>query len=335
MTQEKIFCHLKKLYICIILALLSFYLLLNLNILPYDFSISNNTDQLPIIIFFKTHKTGSSSIQNILYRLALKHKKSILWGASDQTSSIRYPEFFDKRNVINEVGTAEIAANHVIPIDKNGSFEKFYQMFKTKTKNKKKTKIFKFTIIRHPLGLLKSNYNYWYNVKNPGACFRQSKTFNQFLTNYQNYSFKQFFDRNTDWGDFCQNSMSFDLGYDWEVEGNNNNERQIENIIENLDKELDLVLILERYWESVILLRVIGDLVFFFPLISDSNYVHLPIFKWLLQRTKLLPQPPSHQHLQHQLRRPKRLARLLKIQQSHTTGRLAFYHHADQGSVRQ
>ena len=36
----------------------------------------NTQLNLPNIIFYKTHKTGSSSIQNIMYRLALRYQRS-------------------------------------------------------------------------------------------------------------------------------------------------------------------------------------------------------------------------------------------------------------------
>lgn len=43
------------------------------------------------IIFYKTHKTGSSSIQNIIYRLALKHNLPIIWDKSTGNTDLRYP----------------------------------------------------------------------------------------------------------------------------------------------------------------------------------------------------------------------------------------------------
>ena len=48
----------------------------------------------PNIIFHKTHKTGSSSIQNIMYRLGLKHRMPILWGKHGGTG-IGYPASFN------------------------------------------------------------------------------------------------------------------------------------------------------------------------------------------------------------------------------------------------
>ena len=53
------------------------------------------------ILFTKTHKTGSSTIQNILMRYALQHDKKLLWSKfispannQRQLTSLHYPEHF-------------------------------------------------------------------------------------------------------------------------------------------------------------------------------------------------------------------------------------------------
>ena len=91
----------------------------------------------PNIIFHKTHKTGSSSIQNIMYRLGLKHRMPILWGKHGGTG-IGYPASFNTRMVINKEKTARISTNHMRNSDE------LLKMFD------ERRGMFQFTILRHP-----------------------------------------------------------------------------------------------------------------------------------------------------------------------------------------
>ena len=62
-------------------------------------------NQLPSIIFFKTHKTGSSAIQNILFRLAFDRGLTIGWPANSTTesTSLRYPYKFEPKYILNPI----------------------------------------------------------------------------------------------------------------------------------------------------------------------------------------------------------------------------------------
>ena len=225
----------------------------------------------PNIIFHKTHKTGSSSIQNIMYRLGLKHRMPILWGKHGGTG-IGYPASFNTRMVINKEKTARISTNHMRNSDE------LLKMFDERRET------FQFTILRHPYSLIKSSYHYFgQHVSTP--CFTDSENFADFVNRYDELSRKV---RTTIWDKIlnknknsphCQNFMSFDLGYAenlyWiedepaykvanETERikfkNDKTKIQLTKIIDDLDQKMNLVLILEHYWESIILLKEALDL---------------------------------------------------------------------------
>ena len=219
------------------------------------------------ILFHKTHKTGSSSIQNIMYRLALKHNLPSIWDKT-ATTDLRWPIPFNMSFIINKPGTVRISSAHMKPT------EDIYKAF-----DKNRT-LFEFTILRNPFDINKSSYHYYHDKLQ--ICYKNSTSFIDFLENYQLLSrngylrdrirIKSFHDP------FCYNCMSHDLGYnkhfwppkttpfkivedDWKVRKLGNltlldwEKARIKEIIDDLDKKLSLALILEHYYESLILLK--------------------------------------------------------------------------------
>lgn len=129
------------------------------------------TQDLPNIIFYKTHKTGSSSIQNILYRLSLRENLPIL-----EFPGYVYPEDLDdsifetRKNCL--LGTCNatrmsrpkprIHLNH-IKFDESKILEQMDSQHK----------LFRFTILREPLSLLKSAFNYYRTATDLRDCFKK------------------------------------------------------------------------------------------------------------------------------------------------------------------
>ena len=204
-------------------------------------SVPNNNilnPNLPYILFYKTHKTGSSSVQNVLMRLALKYKSPILWAKGDGTG-IGYPRKFTFDMVRNAPHSVKMHCNHVNPS------EKLIEMFpEQKDMKKDNKKLFQFTIMREPLGLMKSAYNYFEST-GASPCLGKSGTLKNYLDNFSKFSAIK------SYHPFCKNAVAFDLGYRNDV----TDLKSIKNIINELDQKLDLVLILEYYWESMILMK--------------------------------------------------------------------------------
>ena len=200
----------------------------------------NTQLNLPNIIFYKTHKTGSSSIQNIMYRLALKHKMAIIWSKGPGTNC-GHPGGFRAKGMLNKEGTGRMIANHM------RSNDEIYRMMDPNIKN-----TFEFTILRHPFSLLKSAYNYYNHTS---SCFYDSKTFTDLVDRYDYYSHREAGVQKP----YCHNGISFDLGYDKHLfhllDDQEAKQKRIDEIVQSLDKKMNLVLILEHYWESMVLLK--------------------------------------------------------------------------------
>ena len=223
------------------------------------------------IIFYKTHKTGSSSIQNIIYRLALKHNLPIIWDKKTGNTDLRYPSPFEIDFIINKPNTARISTAHMRPTDD------IYKSFDNNYIN------FEFTILRHPFANAQSSYSYFHDRQDLKVCYEGSSNFTDFLQNYQQLSKQQFMidqEENPNFPylePYCFNPMSYDLGFrktflgtdeemserdldsllpeDSDFKRKEWEKSEIQEIISQLDQKLNLVLIFEHYHESMIMLK--------------------------------------------------------------------------------
>ena len=206
------------------------------------------------ILFLKTHKTGSSSVQNIMFRLAEKHKYPILWNKSN-FSGICLPKPFEKSFSRNLPKTVKISTNHLIYSDQ------VLDMFQDDSENHEN--IFKFTILREPFSQLISQFNY-YSRRAENYCFYLAKDLKNYLDNFDNFWWRK--NKEGPHRPVCRNQNSFDLGMvsdglisssssKKKLNWRNISDDDYRKMILNLEKRLDLVLILEKYYESMILLK--------------------------------------------------------------------------------
>lgn len=194
---------------------------------------------MPNILFYKTHKTGSSSVQNIMYRLALKHKMPILW--SNQTSfNLDYPKRFKPFMARNAKHSVRMSLNHL------AYSEELLDMFDRRASKK----IFHLTILREPYQQLRSIFNY-YSSLGTFRCLHQARILPNFLMNTNHYIYYPSGEDRRESYPFCQNPLTYDLGFDNRVESPS----KIFQIIDKIEKRFDLVMILEHYYESMILLK--------------------------------------------------------------------------------
>ena len=136
---------------------------------------------LPPILFIKTHKTGSSTVQNILYRLALKHDLSVAFPAGTMANNFYWPNPFKTDYLQNDIRSVDIFANHAV-------FSKeILKCFPRKHKipdSSNKGNVFMFTILREPSSLFKSTFNY-FKTKVEG--FREANSMEEFLSDPKRY----------------------------------------------------------------------------------------------------------------------------------------------------
>ena len=229
---------------------------LRLDLIDYNkrhqlFNLTKNEPKY--ILFTKTHKTGSSTIQNILMRYALQHDKKLLWSKftspannQRQLTSLHYPEHFKTNMALNQPGTVDLSCLHMYP-----KYPKqIYQMFPEDHNHN--NNLFHFTILREPYSAYKSMFFYYKN-ENGNPCFSQNnfKDLRDLIENYEKCTRdipgKTF--------PFFGNAAAFDLGYLATYSDEQDLVKRIPLILNELDQKLNLVLMLERYWESMILLK--------------------------------------------------------------------------------
>jgi len=181
------------------------------------------------LVFLKTHKCAGSSLQNVCMRYASQH--GLMVALPPKFNYFGHPAKFHKQFVphLHKGYNYNILTHHtrfdyrnikeVMP--KNATF---------------------FTILREPVSLFESAYDYYY----------LPSLFNMSLETFVNQTSQKFLDKRVTAGRIGRNQMSFDLGMEvqqFEDEG------EIQKFVQNLDKEFNLVMISERMNESLVLLQ--------------------------------------------------------------------------------
>uniref|UniRef100_F6YIV9 Galactose-3-O-sulfotransferase 2 n=1 Tax=Ornithorhynchus anatinus TaxID=9258 RepID=F6YIV9_ORNAN len=185
------------------------------------------------IMFLKTHKTGSSTILNILFRFAEKRNLTVALPIGKKFS-FSYPSPF----LVNYVEDFQITGpNHNI-MGNHLRFN-FPEVQKIMPRN-----TFFFSILRNPISLLESSYIYF---RFAGA-FKRTKTLNEFLASPLSY-----YNPRKDIANMvARNFMWFDFGYDNDAE---DTEGYVHSKIEEIEERFQLILIADYFDESMVLLK--------------------------------------------------------------------------------
>ncbi|XP_075685633.1 galactosylceramide sulfotransferase isoform X4 [Rhinoderma darwinii] len=188
------------------------------------------------LMFLKTHKTGSSTILNILFRYGEKHRLHFAFprGRND----FDYPSYFQRRQVegyhpglcfniiCNHMRYRHSEVNLLMPSDT----------------------VF-VTVLRNPALLFESSFQYFARVvpltwQLPGTGSEQKM--DAFLSNPMNYYDSSGFNAH-----YLRNLLTFDLGYDNEM---NIEDPKVSDLLKQLDSRFQLVMLLEYFDESLLLL---------------------------------------------------------------------------------
>ena len=203
---------------------------------------SNILRPIQNIIFLKTHKTGSSTVTNILQRYAKAYKLNVALPRCDHRFC--YPHKFNKLFLYlhKENETYNILFNHAV----------FHKENMLNIMTSPNTKI--ITIIREPYSQFDStaqylNFRKFYNLSNEALLLDGffQKTDN-FLTEFLRSA-----DLTDGAGTFslAKNPNAFDLGFDvW-----NETSEHIASMIDSLKRDFNLVMIMEHMEESLVLLK--------------------------------------------------------------------------------
>ncbi|CBY30723.1 unnamed protein product [Oikopleura dioica] len=192
----------------------------------------NECEAVKSVVFVKTHKTASSTLQNIFLRYGLKHDLKI---ALPKNSGNRfyYPQPFAKWMIkpFDDPSEPVIIANHLRASP---------ELYKTFQEAKK------ITILRDIPSLYESSFGYMKDLSKP---YKKAGSIEKFYENPMKYYNKKDPAGQSGNDVFARNHVAFDLGLPWTESD------KIEESIEYLDKTLDLVILSDFFKESMILLR--------------------------------------------------------------------------------
>ncbi|KAG8596604.1 hypothetical protein GDO81_001984 [Engystomops pustulosus] len=189
------------------------------------------------LMFLKTHKTGSSTILNILFRFGEKHRLHFAFphGRND----FDYPSYFQRWQVEGyHPGVCyNIICNHM-----RYSHSEVKMLIPPDA-------VF-VTVLRNPALLFESAFQYFARLipltwKLPGTGSEQK--IDAFLRNPTDYYDPSGFNAH-----YLHNLLTFDLGYDNEMDIK---DPRVPDFLKQLDNHFQLVMLLEYFDESLLLLR--------------------------------------------------------------------------------
>lgn len=205
------------------------------------------------LLFLKVHKTGSSTLLNIIYRYGL-HNKLIFALPKNSNYFNHVSNKFNSSCIapIPKEFHYDILCNHAIY-----NRTTFRPLFPNDT--------FYFSILRHPFMQFVSASRYYGLINNKKL--QVAKPYQEFLLNRKNFTFPLGYN-------FYDNRMSYDLGLESK---HFHDTRKIREFIEMLDKDFKLILISEYFDESLVLLRrhlcwTMKDIISFRMNVNHNHY---------------------------------------------------------------
>ena len=203
---------------------------------PFDnLSSSQDGRKKRDIYFLKVHKTGSSTLQNMLYRFAMKEDLSI--ALFNRPAGMPYPDKPLAKYLYEDVSSEKfqpynIMCDHAV-------------FSKTDVNMYMNSNYVTIGLIREPLSHLRSAFKFW-NIAKGFRLQSYSDPVKQFLMhNASEFSGRGIYQK------FIQNMQAHHFGYI----SRSNNPEEINQFIQDIRSKFDLVLILEHFDKSLLLLR--------------------------------------------------------------------------------
>ncbi|XP_072921786.1 galactosylceramide sulfotransferase-like isoform X2 [Hemitrygon akajei] len=185
-------------------------------------------------MFMKTHKTASSTILNILFRFGQKHR--LKFAFPNGRNDFYYPSYFDRSQVKDyRPGICfNIICNHM-----RFNSAEVHKLLPEDTVY--------FTILRDPAFLFESAFHYFGRVIPFTWKISGEDKLAEFLRDPTRY-----YDPNGFNSHYLKNLLFFDFGYDNNLDFD---DPRVEKHIKAIDERFELVMLLEHFDESLILLK--------------------------------------------------------------------------------
>lgn len=190
------------------------------------------------IFFLKTHKAGSTTVQNVLLRYGEKNNATFALPKQSAAHVFNYNVKFSNTMVRpSPTGKYNILCNH-LHFHEPG----VRQVMPADTKY--------IAIVRHPIDLFESIMSYYSNdvrafQRVPGNNIQTR------MKNFLDHPLKYYGFDSSHYERFAKNAMMWDFGFDNDVDDDD----AIDEWIQYLDKTFDLVLITDYFDESMVLLK--------------------------------------------------------------------------------
>merc|ERR1711892_408525 len=183
------------------------------------------------VVFTKTHKTGGTTLTNILLRYAEKHRlvTGLPFGVHWELAG--YPAEFDRSLIDPVLGKYNMLCHHF----------RYSEQIKEVTYP---DTVF-ITMLRDPVKNFESEFGFFRDYPFP-QWVGVNGTLETFMSDPNH-----FYDKSTPWFFRAKNYMSFDLGLDHEIES----DAYIQQAIGQLESTYHLVLLTDYFEESLILLK--------------------------------------------------------------------------------
>lgn len=184
------------------------------------------------VVFAKTHKTGGTTITNMLLRHAEKQKLNVALPVEYHWELAGYPAPFEEKLITPKQPNYDVMCHHM-RFDKS----KIEKMVNPLTDY--------FTILRDPVTNFESSFGFFKDYPFTDW-LDDDRNIDDFINNAE-----QYYNKSTPWYFRAKNYMSFDLGFDHE----NNSDNYIRQAIAKMEEDFKFVMITDRYEESMILLK--------------------------------------------------------------------------------
>nr|XP_039251897.1 galactose-3-O-sulfotransferase 2-like isoform X1 [Styela clava] len=190
------------------------------------------------VAFLKTHKTGSSTMSNIMLRFADTHNLTVGLPLKDHWELGGYPAYIDKRLIDPSLPKYNILGHHF-----RFNIKKLRDFMHDDTRY--------ITIIRSPVDNVESVFGFFQDQLPfidwlEGVEANTALRLNMFYDNPGKY-----YNKKTDWYFRAKNHMFFDIGYDV----SNDDTAFIDSKIQEMDNTFTLVLLTDFFDESLIMMK--------------------------------------------------------------------------------
>lgn len=186
------------------------------------------------VAFLKTHKTASSTMQNLLFRFAERNNLTVALPVQSCAHQFCYPHTFTSHYVHPHTLPPNIITNHM-------RFNKA-ELQRLMPKN-----TIYITILREPSAMFESSFTYFYH-----HCQSFKRVRDGSLESFLAEPWRYYQPKEKD-SMYARNTLAFDLGLDKDRSGDD--EEYVQASLAEVEKVFSLVMIAEYFDESLVLLR--------------------------------------------------------------------------------